>query len=186
MTPIITAPRIQAFCEVSFCHDLSTPFSDGTTAVTGCIDHGIGFILPSCSKARRFCSLMVIVEAKPDQSADQALPQIVVYMACLHQSRVRQGRRNASVYRVASDGFVFRFVMLSHEGILKLSVRLDVREGQLQRILGCFKYVLEKSASTSPNVTPESKQTKCSIDETADEADDSINLDDDEDDKEDE
>jgi len=56
-----------------------------------------------------------------------------------------------------SDGYDFTFVTITHDGTLRRSKRFSIEEGGLRTILGCLRYVLEKSESLSPNVTPEKK-----------------------------
>jgi hypothetical protein len=118
------------------------------------------------------------VEAKSDGSVDQALPQLLVYLASLHQSRLQRHRSDASVYGVASDGYVFIFVTISHEGVVRLSRRFDIQQGEDMRVvLGCLKYVLEKTASMSLNSAPEQSggQQEDGADET-DDGDEPIDL----------
>jgi len=69
---------------------------------------------------------------------------------------------------------------ISHEGVLKLSRRFDVLQGDLRVVLGCLEYVLEKTANVNPNLTQERNGGRQSgVDETADvDADDPILLDD--------
>jgi len=142
------------------------------TVVSGRVDHGIGITLKSRAKNtpnRRFHSLLLVVEAKFERSVDRALPQLVVYLASLHQSRLRRLRSDASVYGLASDGYVFIFVTISHEGVLKLSKRFDVLQGDLKVVLGCLEYVLEMTANMSPTLTPEKGGGRQDgVDETAD------------------
>jgi hypothetical protein len=45
--------------------------------------------------------------------------------------------------------------MITHEGVLKQSRRFDVTQGDMRTVLGCLKYILEMSASMSPNLTHE-------------------------------
>ncbi|KIJ98087.1 hypothetical protein K443DRAFT_104520 [Laccaria amethystina LaAM-08-1] len=70
-----------------------------------------------------------------------ALPQLVVYLACLRQSRVNRGRNNTSVYGVATDGLSYVFVTITHEGVLKKSRLLDIMQGKLSTVLGCLQYL---------------------------------------------
>ena len=160
---------------MSFSHKIIPPRTGHfypATVVNGRVDHGIGIILKSGAKNtpnHRFHSLLLVVEAKFERSVDRALPQLVVYLACLHQSRLRRLRSDASVYGLASDGYVFIFVTISHEGVLKLSKRFDVLQGGLKVVLGCLEYVLEKTASMSPTLSPERGGGRpAGVDETAD------------------
>ena len=65
-----------------------------------------------------------------DRSVDHALAQLIVYLASLRQSRLQRNRLHASVYGLASDGYGFIFVKISHDGTVMLSRRFDIlREG---------------------------------------------------------
>ena len=85
------------------------------------MDYGIGRILIGDAQKRRFQSLLVIVDAKTSRAVDEALPQLLAYLACLCQSRLQGGRCDASVYGVASDRFLFLFVKITHDGVVKIS-----------------------------------------------------------------
>jgi hypothetical protein len=148
-------------CEVPFSHEILTPvgeFSPGSI-VSGRVDQSIGFVIRSRTKAPNygFHSLLLVIDAKVAGCVNQALPQLIVYLACLRHSRLQRQRNNASVYGVASDGFTFIFVAISHEGVLKRSKTFDILETpeDLRVVLGCLKYVLETTADMSPNLTPE-------------------------------
>ncbi|KAF8344475.1 hypothetical protein F5887DRAFT_1062102 [Amanita rubescens] len=95
------------------------------------------------------------IEVLPDVKTFQpsaCLAQLVVYLACLRQSRVNGGRSDTSVYGVATDGLSYVFVTITREGVLKQSRLLNVIHGDLSTVLGCFQYVLEMAMS---NLTPE-------------------------------
>ena len=87
------------------------------------------------------------MQAKVARSVDQALPQLLVYLASLHQSRLQRGRSDASVYGAVSDGFAFRFVMITHDGAVKLSKLFEINQGDMAKVLGCFKYILDPAVS---------------------------------------
>jgi hypothetical protein len=166
---------VKIFGEVSFSHTITRPANGILAAsylgivVDGRVDHGIGRVLrslpggpkprPKPRPKRRFHSLLLIVEAKTMLNLNQALPQLVVYLASLHQSRLRRQRSDATVYGVVSDGYAFIFVTITHDGELKQSKRFDVVDGDITTVLGCLKYLLQTSASMRPNVTPDGGQT---------------------------
>lgn len=125
------------------------------TTVNGRVDHGIGRVVTSTNPKQRFQSLLLIVEAKTTINLSRATPQLVVYLGSIHQSRLQRNRRDATVYGVVSDGLLYAFVTITHDGVLKQSRRFGILEGDLETILGCIKYLLEASANMSPNITPE-------------------------------
>lgn len=155
-----------------------------STVVTGRLDYGIGRVLKHTAgdaqkqRTRRFQSFLVIVEAKAQRAVNDAIPQLLAYLACLRQSRLRRHRTDASVFGVASDGYLFIFVTITHEGIIKVSKCFDVVAGDTLKVLGCLRYILETTAEMSPNVTPE--KNGADEKEVGDCADCEIDLDDNE------
>jgi hypothetical protein len=70
-------------------------------------------------------------------ASSNALAQLVVYLACLRQSRrVNRGRSDTSVYGVAIDGLSYVFVTITHGGVLKQSRQFDDCVGVLAVHLG--------------------------------------------------
>jgi len=102
---------------------------------------------------RRFQSLLIIIEAKKYRAVDQAAAQLLTYLACLRESRIRRCRTDSSVYGVATDGYLFDFVMITHDGHVRISKRFDVPRDMLE-VLGCLRHILEKTSLMSPNSTP--------------------------------
>jgi len=158
---------VRVYGEVTFNHKIlpesktlqST--SSRTVTVNGRLDYGIGRVLIPTAKAAairlrsRFQSLLVIVEAKAQRAVGQALPQLLVYLACLRQSRLQQRRADASVYGVASDGYIFVFVKITHDGTVLMSRDFNIQLGEMLEVLQCLRYILETTAEMSLNVTPE-------------------------------
>ncbi|EDR03296.1 uncharacterized protein LACBIDRAFT_331602 [Laccaria bicolor S238N-H82] len=50
-----------------------------------------------------------------------SMAQLIVYLASLRQSPLERKWKDATVYGVASDGFTFGFVKISHDGTVKRS-----------------------------------------------------------------
>ena len=166
---------IRVYGEISFNHktlfESTSTSTPAGTIISGCVDYGIGRVLIGDAQKLRFQSLLVIVEAKTSYGVDEALPQLLAYLACLHQSRQRRGRHDASVYGVASDGFLFRFVKITHDGVVKISRQFDVLYAEIEQILGCLRYILELTVGMSLNVTPERKSgNEMDIEDSSDES----------------
>jgi hypothetical protein len=111
------------------------------TIVNGRIYRGIGRVLPygrrgSMKPKRCLQSLLLVVQAKTPFRLDCALPELVVYMASLHQSRLQRNRPNATVYGGVSNGFAFILLTITHDGVLKQSRRFEVTEGDMLTVLG--------------------------------------------------
>lgn len=58
-------------------------------------------------------TVLLVVEAKPHDSASIGMPQLLVYMAAVHNARAT--RMNRSVFGMLSDGQDFRFAFLNEE-----------------------------------------------------------------------
>lgn len=82
------------------------------------------------------------------------MPQLVIYLGALRRSRIKQQKSDASVYGVATDGARYMFAMITHAGILKTSEEFSFQQRAVPMVLGCVRYILEKTLSMSPNVSP--------------------------------
>jgi hypothetical protein len=93
---------------------------------------------------QRFHSLLLCVESKVDGILVNALGQLVVYLASLRQSRIDRGKKDSSVYGVVTDGFIYIFVTITHEGVLKKSraVRRECRVGNCVGLLPVWMKLL--------------------------------------------
>ena len=169
--------------EVPFTHTLlsTSTLRPSNTVIGGRVDYAIGRILESHAMnatlwpKRLFCSLLLLVQAKVEHGVDQALPQLIVYLASLRQSRIQRQRKDTSVYGIASDGYKFIFVKISNDGTVMLSKRYDIVIGDMMKVLACMKYLLEMTANRSPASSAEKKQ--CDSNEE-DEYDPPLDLDD--------
>jgi len=138
---------IRVYAETSFRHKIlpgSKPLSC-TVTIADRLDYSIGRTLPATDPwlHHRFQSLLVIVEAKAQRAVSQALPQLLVYLACIRQSRLQRNRTDASVYGVVSDGYVFIFVKITHHGTVMISRYFDVLCGDMLKVLQSLRFILE-------------------------------------------
>jgi len=142
--------NVKVYCQVPFTHTIGAP-NITQDVVSGLVDHAIAITLPSrdFKKPNRcfYCLLFCVVKL----SVGSALPQLVVYLASLRQSRIHRGKRDSSVYGVATNGVDYLFVTITHEGSLRTSRYLDIIQGDLPTVLGYLRYILEKAISISPN-----------------------------------
>ena len=137
------------------------------------VDRGIGRVLPHVFRygpmnriKRSYQSFLLVVQAKKTLGFDGALPELVVYLASLHQSRLERNRSDATVYGVVSDGYAFIFVTITHNSVLKHSRPIDVTQGDLLTVLGCLKYLLEMSVSVTLKINgdgPVEDHNDCSV-----------------------
>ena len=130
------------------------------TVVTGRVDHGIGRKLSLQDPGkRRFQSLLLLVEAKRTEELSKAIIQLLVYLGSLRQIRLSRGRRDVTVYGFASDGLEFVFVMIQNDGSIKITRSFGTTNLEdLNLVLGCIAYLLKKSESMTPTLTPEIPQ----------------------------
>jgi len=127
------------------------------------VDYGVGIVsFGQKVSNRRFHSLLIVVEAKQADNLESALPQLIVYLACLRQGREVRGLRDCSVYGVTSDGYSFRFVTITHGGVVKVSRTFSISWGDLQTIKGCIMYILRMTMERR-----EKTKNQSSADETS-------------------
>ena len=161
---------IKIYGEVSFTHKVSPAVP--STVVTGRVDYGIGRVLntrfqDAADRRRRcFYSLLLLVEAKYELNFAYALAQLVVYLGSLHQSRLQRLRPDATVYGLATDGYVFQFVKITHDGTLLQSKIFSILFGDMKKILGCLRHILEETASRSPKSAPDRNWDDAEADES--------------------
>jgi hypothetical protein len=130
---------VKVHCDLSFAHTINSAPATLKTTVNGRVDHGVGIVIRSQKVPNRlFHSLLLCIEAKFHGILHTALAQLVVYLACLRQSRINRGRSNTSVYGVATDGLSYIFVTITHDGVLKESRQFNVMDGDLPTVLGCL------------------------------------------------
>ncbi|KAF8538862.1 hypothetical protein BDD12DRAFT_721363, partial [Trichophaea hybrida] len=65
-------------------------------------------------------------EAKRDGRVDDARGQLLGYMACVRAHRQLMKRRDTDVYGIATDGYMYEFVIIDHEGVVSISERVDI------------------------------------------------------------
>jgi len=132
------------------------------------VDYGVGIVSfgPKVPN-RRFYSLLIAVAAKPTDDLGYALPQLIVYLACLRQGREAHGRRDCSVYGVTSDGLSFRFATITHQGVVKVSKTFSIATGDMQTIKGFIMHILRTTMERSPNVTSEKTDDQSRAGETS-------------------
>ena len=121
------------------------------TIVKSRVDRAIGRYVRG---SRNFQSQLLAVMAKRAYTLEHAISPLVVYLACLRQARLSRNRRDASVFGLASNGYVFIFVTITPDGTLKQSRQFDITGKDMMTVLGCLKYLL---VTTSPNLTLEKK-----------------------------
>lgn len=128
-----------------------TTTSPPTKQYTGHIDYCIGHrqVSPRTTQpltsAINTCHL-TIVKAKTPNAIYHARSQVLANIACLYYARLSAGARgDCATYGIASDGYQWIFVKITHGGVVRFSDIHDVRRLGWQVILGCI-IVMAKEA----------------------------------------
>ena len=96
-------------------------------------------------------SILIVVEAKGSGKAFVGLPQLIVYMAAVFESR--RGRTKNTVFGMLADSGVFQFAFLDHNKKLFLS-NVFMWAGQKSTILTYIDTILLDAIKSSPHTTP--------------------------------
>lgn len=102
-------------------------------------------------------SILLVVEAKPYESAPVGMPQLLVYMAAVQEAR--QGRVNSSVFGMVSDSKEFRFCFLNGQKKLFTSEPLTWATKQ-STIIAYIDMMLMNAIESSPHTTSRKKNNR--------------------------
>ncbi|KAL9120533.1 MAG: hypothetical protein Q9187_002908, partial [Circinaria calcarea] len=104
-------------------------------------------------------SILVVVEAKPLENGVSGLPQLLIYMAAIHEARRLQEKTNQSVFGIVSDGGDFTFAFLDQNKKLYVSQKLQwVLHSST--ILSYIDMILLDAIHSSPHTTPVKSQNQ--------------------------
>ena len=96
-------------------------------------------------------SILIVVEAKPVGEASTGLPQLMIYMAGVFESR--RTRSNNTVFGMVSDGAIFWFAFLDHNKKFYVSSPYKWATNQ-PTILAYIDTILLDAIHSSPHTTP--------------------------------
>lgn len=102
-------------------------------------------------------SILLVVEAKPYESAPVGIPQLLVYMAAVQEAR--QDRVNSSVFGMVSDSKEFRFCFLNGQKKRFVSEPLTWATKQ-STIIAYIDMMLMSAIKSSPHTTPRKKNSR--------------------------
>jgi hypothetical protein len=102
-------------------------------------------------------SILMIVEAKAGGKAETGLPQMLIYMAAVHEAR--HGHTNNSVFGMLSDSREFTFAFLDSNKKLHVSLTFFWLHHQ-QAIISYIDAILLDAIQSSPHTTPTKIQNK--------------------------
>lgn len=102
-------------------------------------------------------SILIVVEAKPYESAPVGMPQLLVYMAAVQEAR--RDRVNSSVFGMVSDSKEFRFCFLNPQKRLFTSEPLTWATKQ-STIIAYIDMMLMNAIESSPHTAPRKKNNR--------------------------
>lgn len=105
-------------------------------------------------------AILLVVEAKPYDSAAVGMPQLLVYMAAVYEAR--KDRINKSVFGVLSDCKEFRFAFLDENKKLFVTESFAWMTKQ-STIIGYLDMVLIKAIESSPLATSQKENNRTSL-----------------------
>ena len=97
---------------------------------------------------------LIIIKAKKEGSTDVCLGQLTAYMGAVHACRKDEGKMNAVVYGVASDGLCFRFVRIDGNNQWSSSRLMEWKRGDGDKIYSMFRKLIQIAANSSPSTSP--------------------------------
>lgn len=102
-----------------------------------------------------FGTNLIIVEAKKTGFADGVLAQLISYLGIVSETRREQGKANAVVYGIVTDGDSFRFCRVNNDGEFSRSRFLDwPMKGHKELIFSTIRMIAREAALSSPSTTP--------------------------------
>lgn len=102
-------------------------------------------------------AILLIVEAKPYESAAVGMPQLLVYMVAVYEAR--KDRINKSVFGMLSDCKEFRFAFLDENKKLFVT-ELFAWVTKQSTIIAYLDMVLINAIESSPHITPQEENNR--------------------------
>jgi len=102
-------------------------------------------------------AILLILEAKPYESAAVGMPQLLVYMAAVHKAR--QHRVNQSVYGMVSDSKEFRFCFLDEKKKF-FTTKPFIWVIERPTIIAYIDMMLINAIESSPHTTPQNRNNQ--------------------------
>lgn len=159
--------RMQLFGEMDL--EYTRPPSESDTSITPAIyqytgrcDYSIGIALRpplmSGKKSPLHISVLLVCEAKKHNNIAAAVNQLFGYLGILHAERKSAGkRRDCTTYGVATDGYKWVFVKVTHTGKVLKSPDMDITIDGGCAVLRALVFVLRESMKLQ---TPENSPAR--------------------------
>ncbi|KAK6349446.1 hypothetical protein TWF696_005730 [Orbilia brochopaga] len=102
-------------------------------------------------------SVLAVAEAKQGDTIQSAAGQLLGYLAVLYESRKRKSRPDCSTFGIATDGYLWTFYKVTHNGVVFKTHTMSLGlPGYSEHILKTIVYVIGESIRAStPYTSPE-------------------------------
>ncbi|KAH0558896.1 hypothetical protein GP486_004475 [Trichoglossum hirsutum] len=101
---------------------------------------------------------LTIVDAKEIGTSETMRGQLLAYMAIIHRARIEQGKQNSTVYGIATDSNLFRFLKIDDGGRVYQSKIMEWEAGEGPLVCSYIRYIIRTavaSSSSTPSLKPD-------------------------------
>ena len=144
-----THHRLQVSAEVPVSAHIKNVYGNNEI-VKGRADWALGYGIDKSYTG----AILLVVGAKPYNSAAVGMPQLLVCMAAVHEARARQDGVNKSVFGMVSDSKEFRFSFLD-ETKKFCTTRPFIWVTEQSTIIAYIDMMLSNAIESSPDTTPQ-------------------------------
>lgn len=144
--------RLQVSAEVPVSIRVKDIYGD-TELVKGRADWALGYGTEKSDTG----SILLVVEAKPYEQAPVGMPQLLVYMAAVHEAR--KDRVNKSVFGMVSDSKEYRFCFLNEQKKFFVT-RPFIWAIEQSTIIAYIDMMLKNAIESSPHTTPHKRNNR--------------------------
>lgn len=113
-----TLPLLKSFGEVTLKDILIDEDKRRSFLLSGHPDIAVGYESTEHGKPNPIDIFLTIVEAKKQGMFNSAFTQVLVCMGIIHRERIRQKKRNATVYGICTDGTRYIFAEVNNKSIV--------------------------------------------------------------------
>ncbi|KAI9778688.1 MAG: hypothetical protein M1839_007919 [Geoglossum umbratile] len=129
-------------------------YKNQTRMLSGIADYTVWYDSAECVGTN-----LIIVEAKRRRLTGEAAGQVLAYMGVVHRTWLQEGRRNAVVYGISTDGDEFRFWRIDNDSTVSQSQLYEWSQGQESEITSYIRYIIRAAIVSSPRTSPEKDQS---------------------------
>lgn len=144
--------RLQVSAEIPVSIRIKDIYGD-TELVKGRADWALGYGTERSDTG----SILLVVEAKHYEQAPVGMPQLLVYMAAVHEAR--KDRNNRSVFGMVSDSKEYRFCFLNEQKKFFVT-RPFIWAIEQSTIIAYIDMMLNNAIESSPHTTPHRRNNR--------------------------